>query len=406
MEIKNILDLFQGISTLLNSEPVLMYTRIGLILLGVLLVYLGKKGILEPLLMIPMGIGMAAINSGILFMPDKTQGNLFLDPLITDPAQLIDVLQINFLQPIYTYTFSNGLIACFVFMGIGVLLDVGFLLSRPYLSMFLAICAELGTFLTLPIAMSMGLNINDAASIAMVGGADGPMVLFTSLALSKNLFVPITVVAYLYLGLTYGGYPYLIRLLVPRKLRGIKMPESKKIKTFTPNEKITFAVVACVVLCLLFPVAAPLFMSLFVGVAIRESGLKHLIDFISGPLLYGSTFFLGLLLGVLCESHLILNPKILLLLVLGILSLLLSGIGGIIGGYIMYFISKGKFNPAIGIAGVSCVPTTVKVVQKCVSEVNPDALILPEAIGANISGVITTAIITGIYITVIPLIGL
>jgi len=406
MQIENFFDLFQGISTLLNSEPVLLYTRIGLILLGMLLVYLGKKGILEPLLMIPMGIGMAAINSGILFMPDHTQGNLFLDPLVSEPSQLINILQINFLQPIYTYTFSNGLIACFVFMGIGVLLDVGFLLSRPYLSMFLAICAELGTFLTIPIAMAFGLNVKDAASIAMVGGADGPMVLFTSLALSKNLFVPITVVAYLYLGLTYGGYPYLIRLLVPKKLRGIKMPETKKVKSFSANEKITFAVIGCVILCLLFPVAAPLFMSLFVGVAVRESGLKHLIDFISGPLLYGSTFFLGLLLGVLCESHLILNPKILILLVLGIISLLLSGIGGIIGGYIMYFITKGKFNPAIGIAGVSCVPTTVKVVQKCVSEVNPDALILPEAIGANISGVITTAIITGIYITVIPIIGL
>lgn len=406
MEIKNILDLFQGISTLLNSGPVLLFTRIGLILLGMLLVYLGKKGVLEPLLMIPMGIGMAAINSGILFMPNQQQGNLFLDPLVSDPTELLNILQINFLQPIYTYTFSNGLIACFVFMGIGVLLDVGFLLSRPYMSMFLAMFAELGTFLTIPIATAFGLNLKDAASIAMVGGADGPMVLYTSLALSKNLFVPITVVAYLYLGLTYGGYPYLIRLLVPRKLRGIKMPESKKVKSFTANEKITFAVIACVLLCLLFPVAAPLFMSLFVGVAIRESGLKHLIDFISGPLLYGSTFFLGLLLGVLCESHLILNPKILLLLVLGIISLLLSGIGGIIGGYIMYFLTKGKFNPAIGIAGVSCVPTTVKVVQKCVSEVNPDALILPEAIGANISGVITTAIITGIYITVIPIIGL
>jgi len=123
-------------------------------------------------------------------------------------------------------------------------------------------------------------------------------------------------------------------------------------------------------------------------------------------LLYGSTFFLGLTLGTLCEAHLILNPKILLLLILGIVSLLLSGIGGIMGGYIMYFITRGKFNPVIGIAGVSCVPTTAKVVQKAVSAVNPDSIVLPEAIGANICGVITTAIIAGIYITLIPLLGL
>lgn len=403
MDSNNILNLFQGISTLLTSDPVISFSRIGLMLLGMLLIYLGKKGVLEPLLMIPMGLGMAAINAGILFMPNGQQGNLFLDPLITDPAELINVLQIDFLQPIYTYMFSNGLIACFVFMGIGVLLDVGFLLARPYLSMFLAICAELGTFATIPIAMAMGLNMNDSASIAMVGGADGPMVLFTSLALSKDLFVPITVVAYLYLGLTYGGYPYLIKLMVPKRIRGIKMEPPKKVRQVTAGEKLAFAVITCVILCLLFPVAAPLFLSLFLGVAIRESGLKHLVDFIGGPLLYGSTFFLGLLLGVLCEAHLILNPKILVLLVLGIVALLLSGIGGLIGGYIMYFITKGKFNPVIGIAGVSCVPTTAKVAQKSVSAVNPDAIILPQAIGANISGVITSAIIAGIYITIIPM---
>lgn len=403
MDMKNVMNLFQGISTLLSSEPTILYTRIGLMLLGMLLVYLGKKGILEPLLMIPLGIGMAAINAGILFMPNGTQGNLFLDPLVSNPSELMNILQINFLQPIYTYTFSNGLIACFVFMGIGVLLDVSFLISRPYLSMFLALCAELGTFLTIPIAMALGLNIRDAASIAMVGGADGPMVLFTSLALSKDLFVPITVVAYLYLGLTYGGYPYLIKLLVPKKIRGITHEPKKKIRRVTSGQKMAFAVVACTFLCLLFPVAAPLFLSLFVGVAIRESGLTHLIEFIGGPLLYGSTFFLGLLLGVLCEAHLILNPKVLPLLLLGILALLLSGIGGLIGGYIMYFATGKKFNPVAGIAGVSCVPTTAKVAQKIASAENPNAIILPEAIGANISGVITTAIIAGIYITLIPM---
>ena len=403
MDVNNILNLFQGISTLLTSDPIIAFTRVGLMLLGMLLVYLGKKGTLEPLLMIPMGLGMSAINAGILFMPDGTQGNLFVDPMITDNDQLMAALQIDFLQPIYTFTFSNGLIACFVFMGIGVLLDVGYILQKPFSSMFLAICAELGTFATVPIAMAMGFNMRDAASVAMVGGADGPMVLFTSLSLSKDLFVPITVVAYLYLGLTYGGYPYLIRLMIPARLRGIKMVRPAARKPISSGQKLAFAVVLCTLLCLLFPVAAPLFFSLFIGVAVRESGLNHLIEFLGGPLLYGSTFFLGLLLGILCEAHLILDPKVLILLVLGIVALLLSGIGGILGGYAMYFITKGNFNPVIGIAGVSCVPTTAKVAQKEVNKVNPDALILPEALGANISGVITTAIIAGIYITIIPL---
>jgi carboxybiotin decarboxylase len=407
MEKIDLLRMFQGVGTLLQSDSTLMFTRIGFVFLGILLVYLGKKGILEPLLMIPMGLGMAAINAGVMFMPNGTQGNLFVDPLVTDPNQLLDILQIDFLQPIYTLTFSNGLIACFVFMGIGVLLDIGYVLQRPYLSIFLALFAEMGTFLTIPIAHAMGLTLRESASIAMVGGADGPMVLFTSLTLAKHLFVPITVVAYLYLGLTYGGYPYLIKLMVPKRIRGIKIQykKSEMPKAIPSSQKLALAVVLCTLLCFLFPVAAPLFFSLFIGVAIRESGLKPVIDFIGGPLLYGSTFFLGLMLGVLCEAHLILNPKILLLLVLGIVSLFLSGVGGLIGGYIMYFIKKGNFNPVIGIAGVSCVPSTAKVAQKCVSEVNPYSVILPEAIGANISGVITTAIITGIYITLIPLFG-
>jgi oxaloacetate decarboxylase beta subunit len=377
-----------------------MYARIFLMLLGLLLIYLGKKQILEPLLMIPMGLGMATINASTLIMPGGAQGNLFVDPLEIDINKLLDLLQIDFLQPIYTFTFSNGLIACFIFMGIGAMLDISYILKRPFTSMFLAVFAEMGTFLTVPIAMYFGFSVQDSASAAMVGGADGPMVLFTALNLSKNLFVPITVVAYLYLGLTYGGYPYLIRLLIPKKLRGIKMTKPKTtVKPISSGVKLGFASFLCVILCLLFPVAAPLFFSLFIGIAIRESGLTHVQNFIEGPLLYGSTFFLGMLLGILCEAHLILNPKILMLLVLGIIALLLSGIGGIIGGYILYFAKKGNYNPVIGISGVSCVPTTAKVAQKEVHKVNPQAMIMAESLGANISGVITTAIIAGLYIT-------
>ncbi|WP_104373340.1 sodium ion-translocating decarboxylase subunit beta [Desulfocucumis palustris] len=399
----NVLNLFQGIATLFAADTGIAIARIVLILLGIGLVYLGAKNILEPLIMIPMGFGMTAVNAAVLFLSASKTGTIFIDPMLTDPGELMTILQIDFLQPIYTFTFSNGLIACFVFLGIGVMTEIGYVLASPFSSMLIAICAELGTIVTFPVAVLMGLDYNEAASVAMVGGADGPMVLYTSLMLAKDLFVPITIVAYLYLSLTYGGYPYLIKLFIPKRLRGIQMDLSK-IPTVTPGEKITFSVIACTVLCLLFPVAAPLFMSFFLGVTIREANLKHYITFIEGPLLYGSTFFLGLLLGVLCEANTIMNPKILVLLVLGILALLLSGIGGILGGYLMYFISKGKFNPVIGIAGVSCVPTTTKVAQKIVSEENPYAIVLPYAIGASISGVITSAILTGIYVTLIPVI--
>ena len=400
MESINFLDLFQGIATLVASEPKIMFGRIFLMLLGFLLIYLGSRNILEPMLMIPMGLGMSSVNAGVMFLEGGKVGTLFVDPLLSDPVQLINILQINWLQPIYTLTFSNGLIACFVFMGIGVLLDVGYLMARPFQSIFIALCAELGTILIFPIAVGFGFTEREAASVATIGGADGPMVLFTSLILAKHLFVPITVVGYLYLGLTYGAYPYLIKWLVPKHIRGISMVSDQGPK-ISRSQKLIFAVVACTLLCLLFPVAAPLFFSLFVGVAVRESGIDAFSKLLGDTFLYGATFFLGLTLGVLCEANTLLDPMVLKLLLLGMLALLISALGGLLGGYVLYFWSGGKYNPIIGIAGVSCVPTTAKIVQKIASEANPGAIVLPQALGANISGVITTAIIAAVYVSLL-----
>lgn len=392
--------LFQGIATLLDSDPKIFFGRIFLILLGVLLIYLGKKGVLEALLMIPMGLGMAAVNAGVLFFEGGRMGTLFLEPLESETNALMGVLQIDFLQPVYTFTFSNGLIAVLVFIGIGTLLDVGFVMQRPFRSMFIAVCGELGTLVAFPLGYYLGLPLHEAAATATIGGADGPMVLFAALVLAPEIFVPITVVGYLYLGLTYGGYPYLIKAMVPARIRGLAMPPEKT-REITSEEKLVFAVVACIALCLLFPVAAPLFMALFLGVIIRESGLTYFRELFSNQVLYGATFFLGLTLGVLCEARTILDEKVLILLILGIIALTFSAIGGLIGGYILYFASGGKYNPVIGIAAVSCVPTTAKVAQKTVSAANPEAIVLPHALGASISGVITSAIFAAVLITIV-----
>lgn len=543
----SLLQFFQGFEALADSDPKFVLARFFLIAVGFVMIYLGRKGTLEPLLMIPMGLGMATINASVLFMPltypsnnfvrdaviqsekvadaalgaqgenlrvvlqkdgsykvvnapagapalgdhdirvvrqsdgrlavvvpqfkvlygfeggkaierqipeggitsyfdqkgeflqaklpdgtivlysaadiekpglneskdasfnDAKQlvkpGTLFVDALMEDPAELVNQMQIYFMQPIYTLAFSNGLIACLVFMGIGVLLDVGFVLQRPFQSMIIAIFAELGTVLTVPVAAMLGLDLRESVSVAMVGGADGPMVLYTSLMLCKHLFVPITVVAYLYLGLCYGGYPYLCRLLVPKKLRMLPCI-SKPAPAIGSGAKLTFAVIACVVLCLLFPVAAPLFLSLFIGVAVREAEIKPFIDLIGGPILYGATFFLGLQLGVLCEASTLMNEKVLMLLILGILALLISGLGGLLGGYFLYFVTGGKFNPVVGIAGVSCLPTNAKVAQKVVSHDAPGVLVLPAALGACVCGVITSAIFCGVYVTIVPALAL
>lgn len=413
-----ILQIFQGVATLVAADPMIFWGRVFLILVGCFLVYLSVRGVLEALIMVPMGLGMAAVNAAVMFVPPSMamevdaetglgMGTLFLSPLIAEGAQWVDVLQIQWLQPVYAFTFSNGLIACLIFIGIGSLLDVGFVMARPFKSMFIALFAEFGTIVAFPLALAMGLSLADSAAAATIGGADGPMILFAALMLSQDLFVPITVVAYLYLGLIYGGYPFLIKLLVPRHLRGLKMTPEPPQK-ITPGEKTVFAVVACVALCMLFPVAAPLFFSLFTGVVIRETALTNYTETFSGPVLYGATFFLGLLLGVLCEASIILRPEVLSLLVIGIVALTFSGLGGLAGGYILYWWHKRRgeaYNPVIGIAGVSCIPTVAKVAQKSVTEVTPDAVVMPHALGASISGVITSAIFAAVLITIVRAAG-
>ena len=154
--VRSILDLFQGIGTMFAQSPQIAIARVVLIFLGFLLVYLGVKGTLEPLIMVPMGLGMSAVNAGVLFLGENQIGNLIIDPLLSTTDELMTYMQINFLQPIYNLTFSNGLIACLVFMGIGILCDIGYVLEHPFISMTIALFAELGTVATYPIARAMG----------------------------------------------------------------------------------------------------------------------------------------------------------------------------------------------------------------------------------------------------------
>ena len=352
--------LFPGLATFAAVEPPVAIARVVLIIAGFILAYLGFERKLEPLIMIPMGIGMICVNCGVLYLNQDTVGTIFLDPLVSDPDELMNIMQINFLQPVYNMLFSNGLIACLVFLGIGVRSDLDFLLSRPWTSVMIALFAEMGSFAALAVGVGVfGMAPKTAASIATIGGADGPMVLFTSLQLAPELFVPISIVV---------------------------------------------VIVVCGLLCLLLPMAAPLIMSFFLGVAIKEAEVNEYVALLENGIMYSSTLFLGLLLGVLCEASTILNPVVLEILILGVIALAVSGIGGLLGGWILYVIKRGKFNPVIGIAGVSCVPTTAKLAQRAVSEENPFAIILPVAMGANICGVITSAVVAGVFISTISLV--
>ena len=400
-----LMNLFPGVASLFTQDPVIAGARIVLIVLGFYLALLGYKRVLEPLIMVPMGIGMVCINTGVLFMNGigAETSNLFLDPLVSDPAKLVNIMQINFLQPIYNFTFSNSLVACVVFMGVGAMCEIGFILASPWTSIIIAIFAEAGTFATLVLGVLLGLAPNEAAAVASIGGADGPMVLFTSLMLAPELFVPISVIAYLYLSLTYAGYPWIVKMMVPKEIRGkdifLDMPEVSK------KSKFIFIVVACGLLCILLPMAAPLIMSFFLGMAIKESEINPYQDLVENTLLYMATLMLGLLLGCLCEASTLLNPKVAIIVALGILALAISGVVGVIGGWVVYWFKKGDFNPVVGISGVSCVPSTAKIAQHAAEDEDPFAIVLPVAMGANIAGVIVSAVACGVIISTIKFLG-
>jgi carboxybiotin decarboxylase len=401
--LQQLFTIFPGIATMFVQEPSIAFARLFLIVAGFFLAYLGFKRTLEPLIMVPMGVAMMCVNAGVMFLEGNHIGTLMLDPMISDPVKLVNEMQIYFLQPIYNFAFSNSLVACMLFFGIGSMADISFILARPWASMTCGIFAEMGTFATLVIGYYCGLTPGEAAAVGSIGGADGPMVLFASLMMAKHLFVPISIIAYLYLSLTYAGYPYLMKLLVPKKYRALDV--EMEFPNVSQKAKFIFTIVSAALLCLLLPVAAPLILSFFLGIAIKEAEIEVYQELLEKTITYMSTLMLGLVLGVLCEASTLLDSRVLILLVLGVTALFISGLGGLLGGWVVYLLSKKVFNPLIGIAGVSCVPTTAKLSQKIAAEDNPYAMIFPVAMGANICGVIVSAIAVGIFASTIGLVA-
>jgi len=399
----NLLTIFPGIGTLFVQDPVIAFTRIGLIALGFVLAYMGFKRTLEPLIMVPMGLGMMAVNAGVLFLEAGKIGTLIIAPMVSETNALVEIMQIDFLQPIYNFTFTNSLVACLLFMGIGTMADISFILARPWASITVAVFAELGTFVTLVIGYYLGLSPAEAAAAGTIGGADGPMVLFAALVMAKDLFVPISIIAYLYLSLTYAGYPYLVRWLVKKKFRETEVEYD--FPEVSQQAKFIFTVVAAALLCLLLPVASPLILSFFMGVAIKEAEIEPYQELLEKTITYGATLFLGLVLGVLCEASTLLDSRVFILLILGITALAISGVGGILGGWLVYYVTKRNYNPVIGIAGVSCMPSTAKIAQRIAFEASPHAMIMPLAMGASICGVIVSAIAVGVFASTIGLVG-
>ncbi|RWX73711.1 MAG: Oxaloacetate decarboxylase beta chain [Candidatus Methanosuratincola subterraneus] len=348
-----------------------------LVMMGValLLIYLAVKKEYEPLLLLPIGFGALLANL----------------PLsgISGPG--------GFLFYIHEYLLNTGIIPILIFIGIGAMTDFGPLISSPK-SFILGAAAQIGIFLALFSAMALGFSTSEAGAIGIIGSADGPTTIYTASKLAPQLLGPVAVAAYSYMSLVPVIQPPVIRLLTTKKERSVRMPPI--LREVSKREKILFPVITTIVACLLVPTAAPLIGSLMAGNLLRESGVTdRLSKAAQNELINLSTILLGLGVGGTMEAGAFLNYSTLLIIALGAFAFATATAGGVLFGKLFYVITKGKYNPMIGAAGVSAVPMSARVVQRMASKEDPENFLLMHAMGPNVAGVIGSAIVAGIIIS-------
>ena len=300
-----------------------------------------------------------------------------------------------------------GIYPPLIFLGIGVMTDFGPLLSNPK-SFLLGAAAQLGIFVTyfgaralnlLPMAEEWGLAFTEkqAASIAIIGGADGPTAIFLTSKLAPELLGAIAVAAYSYMALVPIIQPPIMRALTTAKERSVVMTE---LRTVSKTEKILFPIMVTIICVLLLPSAAPLIGMLMLGNLMRESGVVERISKTAqNELMNIVTIFLGITVGATANAQNFLRPTTLLIICLGLIAFSVGTAGGVLLGKVMYWTSGGKVNPLIGSAGVSAVPMAARVAQKEGQKANPSNFLLMHAMGPNVAGVIGSAVAAGVLLT-------
>lgn len=291
---------------------------------------------------------------------------------------------------------KKELYPCLIFLGIGATTDFGPLIANPK-SMLLGAAAQFGIFVTLIGALALGFTGPEAASIGIIGGADGPTATLTTIKLAPDLLPAISVAAYSYMALVPFIQPPIIRLLTTKKERQIKMEQLREV---SKTEKIIFPIMVTLVVVLLVPSCAPLVGMLMLGNLIKESGVvPKLLETASNAMLYIVTIILGLCVGATASADVFLSINTLKIFGLGIIAFSFATAGGVLLGKLMCVLTGGKINPMIGAAGVSAVPMAARVVHKEGVREDPTNFLLMHAMGPNVAGVIGSAVAAGILIS-------
>jgi len=351
-----------------------------MILLACLLLYLAIKKQYEPLLLVPIAFGMLLTNLG----PTG---------LMSGPAKEGAVGGLLY----YLYQgVKLGIYPPLIFLGIGAMTDFGPLIANP-ISFLLGAAAQLGIFTTFIGALLLGYTPQEAASIGIIGGADGPTAIFLTSRLAPDLLGPISIAAYSYMALVPVIQPPVMRALTTREERTVVMEQLRPVSRI---ERIVFPIVVSVLGILLVPDAAALLGALMLGNLFRECGVvERLSKTAQNELINILTIFIGLTVGATATADRFLDPKTIGIFVLGIAAFALSTAGGVLLGKLMYKLSGGKVNPLIGAAGVSAVPMAARVAQKVGQSEDPSNFLLMHAMGPNVAGVIGSAIAAGVLLS-------
>ncbi len=362
------------------------WQSIVMIALACLLIYLAVAKDFEPYLLIPIAFGMLLVNLPLNGLMDS--------PLGTAKGGLLYYIHEGV---------SLGLFPPLIFLGIGATTDFGPLIANPK-SLVLGAAAQLGIFITFLFAILIGFSGPEAASIGIIGGADGPTAIFLSNKLlgatdgGQTMCAIIAVVAYSYMALVPIIQPPIIKALTTKKERQIKM---EQVRTVSKYEKILFPLVVTIVVVLLVPSCAALIGMLMLGNLIKESGVvPNLVDAAGKTLMYAITILLGVSVGATAVGTEFLRPQSLMILGLGLVAFSAATAGGVLIGKLMCKLTKGKINPMIGAAGVSAVPMAARVVHKIGLEEDNTNYLLMHAMGPNVAGVIGSAVAAGLLLSI------
>ena len=383
-----------GFSTLVGKfleggwKYLLMYVIVGVLL------YLGIVRKFEPLLLVPIAFGMLLTN-----IPTLSDAIFHMDYFVQEEGAVIQWGELAGHGGLLDYLYLGvklGIFPPLIFLGVGAMTDFSPLIANPK-SLLLGAAAQFGVFAAFLGALLLGFDVPNAASIGIIGGADGPTAIYVAKTLAPGLLGAIAIAAYSYMALVPMIQPPIMKAFTTKKARQVKMDVLRPV---SKTEKILFPIIVTILVALILPSATALVGMLMLGNLLTVCGVTdRLSKTAQNELMNIVTIMLGICVGATAKADIFLSLDTIKIILLGLTAFAFATLGGVLFGNLMYVLTKGKINPLIGSAGVSAVPMAARVAQKVGQQENPSNFLLMHAMGPNVAGVIGSAVAAGVFLT-------